>query len=64
VGAGTDEAETAPILPWGLDQLQTARTGLCFRLVDSVFEVLAAGGAGGIAGQEAENEDPDEEEND
>ena len=33
VGEGTDAAETAPILPWGLDQLQRPRTGLCFRLV-------------------------------
>ena len=30
----------------------------------SLLEVLAAGGAAGIAGQEAEHEDPDEEEND
>ena len=31
---------------------------------DSVFEVLAAGGAAGVAGQEAEDKDPDEEEHD
>lgn len=31
---------------------------------DSVLQVLAAGSAARIAGQEAEDEDPDEEEND
>ena len=34
------------------------------RSVDSVFEVFAAGGAAGITGQKAEDENADEEEND